>query len=89
MWYANDVPGGIMTEPDSMIGPLLRIHRELAADEGTDIPDLEGVSTPMLYIGRPGSSFAWHKEDCDLYALNVLLQGSKKVIFYFIILNEI
>lgn len=31
----------------------------------------KGIANPMLYIGMPGTIFALHSEDVDLYAMSL------------------
>ena len=42
------------------------------------IDDIPGVTSPYLYFGMWRSSFCWHREDCNLYALNYLHHGCSK-----------
>ena len=40
---------------------------------------VEGVNTPMWYIGGPGSLTSLHVEDGDFASINILLQGESKI----------
>ena len=40
--------------------------------------DVEGISTPMLYIGMLFATFAWHVEDHYLYSINFQHEGAAK-----------
>lgn len=55
---------------------------EIAKLNGTALSviehDIEGVTSPYLYIGMCGSFFCWHTEDNDLYSINYLHEGSNK-----------
>ena len=44
------------------------------------IDDIPGVTSPYLYFGMWRSSFCWHREDCNLYALNYLHHGCSTVM---------
>ena len=52
---------------------------EIAKLNGTALSviehDIEGVTSPYLYIGMCGSFFCWHTEDNDLYSINYLHEG--------------
>lgn len=39
---------------------------------------IRGITTPYLYIGEFGSTFALHTEDADLYSLSILRYGAEK-----------
>ena len=39
---------------------------------------IAGITSPYLYFGMWKSTFAWHTEDMDLYALNFLHYGAPK-----------
>jgi hypothetical protein len=40
--------------------------------------DVDGISTPMLYIGMLFATFAWHVEDHYLYSINFQHEGAAK-----------
>ncbi|KAF3971608.1 hypothetical protein CMV_004807 [Castanea mollissima] len=42
------------------------------------INEMEGVTSPMVYIGMLFSWFAWHVEDHELHSMNFLHTGSAK-----------
>jgi len=41
--------------------------------------ELKGINSTYLYIGSWKSTFAWHKEDYDLAAINYLHYGKPKL----------
>ena len=41
----------------------------------------EGINTPNLYIGSPGSPFSYHEEDGDLISINFHIEGEPKEWF--------
>lgn len=75
--YGADVEG-TLTDPDvttwncNNLGTILNYIRD---DYGLDI---RGVITPFLYFAMWKTTFCWHIEDMDLYALNYIHFGYPK-----------
>ena len=75
--YAADI-SGTLYDPDQNlwnIGRLGTILDRLNEDYGVKI---EGVNTAYLYFGMWKTTFGWHTEDMDLYAINYLHFGAVK-----------
>jgi hypothetical protein len=65
----------------TMFGPECSAHGWNIDRLDTEIQllgDIPGVTRSMLYFGAWRSSFAWHKEDMDLFSLNLLHFGAPK-----------
>ena len=43
------------------------------------LADMEGVTSPMVYVGAPLAAFAWHVEDHSLASINFSHCGSTKI----------
>eukprot|EP00049_Salpingoeca_infusionum_P022814 m.8928 g.8928 ORF g.8928 m.8928 type:complete len:1205 (+) comp5410_c0_seq1:82-3696(+) len=74
--YGADVSGS-MTDKDWNIWNISHLGTILdeLAEEGVQMP---GVNTSYLYFGMWKATFAWHKEDKDLYSINYIHTGAPK-----------
>lgn len=71
--YGADAPGSLFDK--GVDWNLLEIGSVLK--DGLE-KDIQGVTTPYLYIGSWKAMFPWHKEDLDLYSINYLHFGKPK-----------
>jgi len=73
--YGADVQDSLM-DNDSKYWNIQKLDSILIdCMEGESIP---GVNTPYLYFGMWRTSFCWHVEDMDLYAINFHHHGAPK-----------
>lgn len=71
--YGADAPGSLFDK-----NVKWNLHElQSILKEGLD-QDINGVTTPYLYIGSWKAMFAWHKEDLDLCSINYLHFGKPK-----------
>ena len=70
--YCSDVEGRLVEQSPWSATEIAKLN-------GTALSviehDIEGVTSPYLYIGMCGSFFCWHTEDNDLYSINYLHEG--------------
>jgi len=72
--YGADSPGSLFEQPLAGMWDLSRLPTILRA-----VPySIPGVTTPFLYFGTFGATFAWHTEDADLHGINYIHAGSPK-----------
>jgi len=72
--YGADSPGSLFEQPLAGMWDLSRLPTLLRA-----VPySIPGVTTPFLYFGTFGATFAWHTEDADLHGINYIHAGSPK-----------
>ena len=69
--------------PEKLIDmKTLPVQWNLRTENGLLNGDIyEGINTPNLYIGSPGSTFSQHDEDGDLISINFHLEGEPKEWF--------
>ena len=75
--YGADVTGTLIDDDQDVwnlnhLGTILDCVNE---DYGVQV---EGVTTSYLYFGMWKTTFPWHTEDMDLYAINYLHYGAPK-----------
>lgn len=75
--YGTDVNRTLFSEESSVwnLNNLRSILDYIPNDYGINI---KGVNTSYVYFGMFKSSFAWHTEDMNLYAVNYLHWGAPK-----------
>lgn len=74
--YAVDIPGTLFEDEDRCdLNDLETILSDLVSECETEI---EGVTSPYLYVGLQTTAFCWHTEDQDLYSINYLHTGAPK-----------
>eukprot|EP00884_Botryococcus_braunii_P008196 jgi/Botrbrau1/17378/Bobra.0494s0003.2 len=83
--YGNDTEGSAFEEfSEEASDPLARTFwnlRVLAKHDSSvlrRVDALPGITSPFLYIGMWGSTFAWHVEDYYLYSINYQHLGAAK-----------
>lgn len=74
--YGADNPMSLF-DKKIRVGWNLRDLGDLLQTPG--LPQIPGVTTPMVYFGMWKSYFGWHVEDCDLYSINYMHFGAPKV----------
>ena len=74
--HIHDFPRGWDISKFSAEGELLRALVPFLGFRDQKIP---GYTTPMLYVGGVGTTFALHSEDQNLFSCNYLVAGSPKV----------
>ncbi len=85
MVYPADLPGSILKLcpdfPETFNLSKLDAANDLlrALLPHLNVSEIEGYTTPALYVGKPGSSFFLHTEDMNLGSLNFLISGAPKV----------
>ncbi|KAK9817663.1 hypothetical protein WJX72_000349 [[Myrmecia] bisecta] len=82
--YGNDVEGTAFCSPESG-DPLAQTAWNLQVLPQQDKSvlrllqeDVQGVTSPMLYVGMLFASFCWHVEDHSLYSINYQHFGAAK-----------
>lgn len=90
--YANDMPGSAFVPVNTKkwreagegvtLGETAWNMRGVSRAEGSLLKfmkqEIQGVTSPMVYIAMMFSWFAWHVEDHDLHSLNYLHMGAGK-----------
>ena len=71
----------IEVEPAESNSLLANIHSHISVDEGRNREVMEGINTPMHYIGEMGSFTVHHEEDGGLSSINLLKCGDPKLWF--------
>lgn len=86
--YPSDIAASVMASglpgvPDgwdmSRFDAENDLLRALVPTLGFKDGKISGYTTPMLYVGGPGATFAVHSEDQNLYSCNYLVAGAPKV----------
>ncbi|KNC78407.1 hypothetical protein, variant 1, partial [Sphaeroforma arctica JP610] len=75
-FYGADIPGSLFDE-DQEVWNLNHLDTILNLLDEMEHSIL-GVNSAYLYFGMWKTSFAWHKEDMDLYSINYLHYGAPK-----------
>lgn len=72
--YGADIEGSLM---DKGI-PWNLAELDTCLKDGLENLQLSGVNNPYIYVGGWKTMFGWHKEDLDLYSINLLHLGAPK-----------
>ncbi|CAB4067560.1 KDM4 [Lepeophtheirus salmonis] len=83
--YGADITDSI-TDPDCNVFNMAKLPSILQYVNQDQNESYAGVTTPYLYLGSWKTTFSWHVEDMDLYAINYLHFGMPKT-WYFVAQN--
>uniref|UniRef100_A0A0K2ULN7 Uncharacterized protein n=1 Tax=Lepeophtheirus salmonis TaxID=72036 RepID=A0A0K2ULN7_LEPSM len=75
--YGADITDSI-TDPDCNVFNMAKLPSILQYVNQDQNESYAGVTTPYLYLGSWKTTFSWHVEDMDLYAINYLHFGMPK-----------